>query len=131
MNTCRCLGEFRWPFQTSIIFHLQNRLDAFTKAATTMLLGENSSALKEGRTMGVQVINTIFSHSAFISRLSLFSIIPPGFEWHWLIENWGGLPPQDSRQEHGVLLQPHLGKPRTYLWKGRLHRPASVPLLGR
>jgi aspartate aminotransferase len=32
-------------------------LDAFTKAATTMLLGENSSALKEGRTMGIQTLS--------------------------------------------------------------------------
>ena len=31
------------------------RLEAFTKAATTMLLGEDSAALKEGRTFGVQV----------------------------------------------------------------------------
>lgn len=32
-------------------------LDAFTKAATTMLLGEDSSALKEGRAMGIQALS--------------------------------------------------------------------------
>ena len=48
---------------------LYNRLDAFTKAATTMLLGENSSALKEGRTMGIQVGGLSLFHSAHISWL--------------------------------------------------------------
>jgi len=32
-------------------------LDAFTKAATKMLLGENSAAIKEGRTFGVQALS--------------------------------------------------------------------------
>ena len=31
-------------------------LEAFSKSATSMLLGENSAALKEGRTFGVQVL---------------------------------------------------------------------------
>ena len=46
-----------------MIFLLLNRLDAFTKAATKMLLGENSAAIKEGRTFGVQVTNMLLFHS--------------------------------------------------------------------
>ena len=49
------------------------RLEAFTKAATTMLLGEDSAALKEGRTFGVQVAGRLleFHKSQFTVCLLL------------------------------------------------------------
>ena len=57
MSTFRFLGmlDFNQKSDVKNLKMAAQRLEAFTKAATTMLLGEDSAALKEGRTFGVQV----------------------------------------------------------------------------
>ena len=59
-------------------------LDGFTKAATKMLLGEDSPALVENRAFGIQVnlgcgLSLIYIFAYFMCSVS---------EWNRVVENW-------------------------------------------
>ena len=57
-------------------------LDGFTKAATKMLLGEDSPALVENRAFGIQV-------NLGCDLMYLLTLICSVSEWNGVIENWG------------------------------------------